>query len=73
MIETSKRFARRLLTMVESRFARLMVEVQEGRRAFLRPLLFALGAAAFGRLLAGLALSPINLATPAESRLFDSG
>jgi uncharacterized membrane protein YqjE len=54
--ETSKRFARRLLTIGENRFQLLMVEVQEERERLLRAILLALGAAAFG-LLAGGALT----------------
>jgi uncharacterized membrane protein YqjE len=56
LVETSKRFARRLLTIGENRFQLLMVEVQEERERFLRAILFALGVAAFG-LLAGVALT----------------
>ena len=56
LVETSKRFARRLLTIVENRFQLLMVEVQEERERFLRAILLALGVAAFG-LLAGVALT----------------
>jgi len=53
---TSKRFARRLLTIGENRFELLMVEVQEERVRLLRAIVLALGAAAFG-LLAGVALT----------------
>ena len=56
LVETSKRFARRLLTIGENRFQLLMVEVQEERERFLRAILLALGVAAFG-LLAGVALT----------------
>ena len=49
---TSKRFARRLLTIGENRLALLMVEVQEERVRLLRAILLALGVAALG-LLAG--------------------
>ena len=55
-VETSKRFARRLLTIGENRFELLMVEVQEERERLLRAILLALGAAAFG-LLGGMALT----------------
>jgi uncharacterized membrane protein YqjE len=53
---TSKTFARRLLTIGENRLELLAVEMQEGREHFLRALLLALGAAAFG-LLAGFTLT----------------
>ena len=56
LVETSKRFARRLLTIGENRFELLMVEVQEERERLLRAILLALGAGAFG-LLAGVALT----------------
>jgi len=56
LIETSKRFARRLLAIGENRFELLMVEVQEERQRLLKAILLALGAAAFG-LLAGMALT----------------
>ena len=56
LVETSKRFARRILTIGENRFQLLMVEVQEERERFLRAILLALGVAAFG-LLAGVALT----------------
>ena len=56
LVETSKRFARRLLTIGENRFELLMVEVQEERERLLRAILLALGVAAFG-LLAGGALT----------------
>jgi uncharacterized membrane protein YqjE len=55
-VETSKRFARRLLTIGENRFELLMLEVQEERERFLHAILLALGVAAFG-LLAGVALT----------------
>jgi len=55
-VETSKRFARRLLTLGENRFELLMVEVQEERERLLHAILLALGVAAFG-LLAGVALT----------------
>jgi uncharacterized membrane protein YqjE len=55
-VETSKRFARRLLTIGENRFELLMVEVQEERERLLHAILLALGVAAFG-LLAGVALT----------------
>ena len=56
LIETSKRFARRLLTIGENRCELLMVEVQEERERLLRAILLALGVAGFG-LLAGVALT----------------
>ena len=56
LVETSKRFVRRLLTIGENRFELLMVEVQEERERLLRAILLALGVAAFG-LLAGVALT----------------
>src|ERR1022692_3807344 len=56
LVETSKRFARRLLTIGENRFELLMLEVQEERERFLHAILLALGVAALG-LLAGVALS----------------
>ena len=56
LVDTSKRFARRLLAMGENRFELLMVEVQEERERLLRAILLALGVATFG-LLAGVALT----------------
>jgi uncharacterized membrane protein YqjE len=56
LVETSKRFARRLLTIAENRFELLMVEVQEERERLLRAILLALAVAAFG-LLAAIALT----------------
>ena len=56
LVETSKRFARRLLTIGENRFQLLMVELREQRERFLHAILLALGVAAFG-LLAGVALT----------------
>src|ERR1035438_2183326 len=53
---TSKLFARRLLTIGETRLELLTVEVQEERVRLLRAILLALGVAAFG-LLAGVALT----------------
>ena len=44
LVETPKRFARRLLTIGEARFELLMVEVQEERERLLRTILLALGA-----------------------------
>ena len=58
LVETSKRFARRLLTIGENRFELLMVEVQEERERLLRALLLALGVAVFG-FLAGVALTVV--------------
>jgi uncharacterized membrane protein YqjE len=56
LVETSKRFARRLLTIGENRFELLIVEVREERERLLHAILLALGVAAFG-LLAGIALT----------------
>ncbi len=56
LVATSKRCARRLLTIGENRFELLMVEVQEERERLLHAILLALGVAAFG-LLAGVALT----------------
>lgn len=56
LVETSKRLARRLLTIGENRLELLIVEVQEERAQLLRALLLALGVAAFG-LLAGVVLT----------------
>jgi uncharacterized membrane protein YqjE len=58
LVETSKRFARRLLTIGENRIELLMVEVQEERERLLHSILLALGVAAFG-LLAGVALTGV--------------
>lgn len=55
---TSKRFARRLLTIGENRLELLTVEVQEERERLLHAFLLALGVAAFG-LLAGIALTSL--------------
>ena len=56
LVDTSKRFARRLLAIGENRFELLMVEVQEERERLLRAILLALGVATFS-LLAGVALT----------------
>jgi uncharacterized membrane protein YqjE len=56
LVEPLKRFARRLLLIVENRFELLMVEVQEERERLLHAILLALGVAVFG-LLAGAALT----------------
>jgi uncharacterized membrane protein YqjE len=56
LVETSRRFARRLLAVGENRFELLMVEVQQERERLLRAILLALGVAAFG-LLTGVALT----------------
>ena len=56
LVQTLKRFARRLLIIGENRFELLMVEVQEERERLLRAILLALGVAAFG-LLAAIALT----------------
>ena len=55
-VETSKRFARRLMTIGENRFELLMVEVQEERERLLHAILLALALAAFA-LLAGIAFT----------------
>ena len=55
-VETSKHFARRLLTIGENRLELLMVEVQEERERLLHALLLALGVAVFV-FLAGVALT----------------
>lgn len=51
--QTSKRFARRLLTIGENRCQLLMLEVQQERERLLHALLLALGIAALGLLAAG--------------------
>ena len=56
LVDTSKRFARRLLAMGANRFELLMVEVQEERERLLRAILLALGVAALG-LLTGITLT----------------
>jgi uncharacterized membrane protein YqjE len=56
LVETSKRFARRLFGIVENRLELLLVEVQEERERLLHAILLALGVAAFG-LLAGITLT----------------
>jgi len=56
LVETSKRFARRLLTIGENRIELLMVEVQEERERLLHAILLALCMSGFG-LLAGVALT----------------
>jgi uncharacterized membrane protein YqjE len=56
LVEASKRFARRLLTIGENRFELLLVELQEERERLLRAILLALGVAALG-LLAGITLT----------------
>jgi uncharacterized membrane protein YqjE len=56
LVETSKRFARRLLIIGENRLELLMVEVQEERERVRHAFLLALGVAVFG-LLAGLTLT----------------
>lgn len=56
LTQSSKQFARRLLTIGENRLELLAVEVQEGREHLLHALLLALGVAAFG-LLASLTLT----------------
>ena len=53
---TSKRFARRMMTVGENRLELLMVEVQEERERLLHAIVLALGVAALG-LLAGVALT----------------
>jgi uncharacterized membrane protein YqjE len=56
LVETSKRFVRRLLIIGENRLELLTVEVQEARERLLHAILLALGVAAFG-LLAGITLT----------------
>src|SRR3954453_13672164 len=53
---SSKRFARRLMTIGENRLELLLVEVQEEREHLLRAIILALGIAVFG-FLAGFALT----------------
>src|ERR1035438_1109231 len=50
LVETLKRFARRLLIIGENRFELLMVEVQEERERLLRAILLALGVAGIQRI-----------------------
>jgi uncharacterized membrane protein YqjE len=56
--DATKRLAQRALVICENRVELLMVEVQEERERFLRAVLLALGAAAFG-LLAGVGLTAV--------------
>ncbi len=56
LVETSKRFARRLLIIGENRLELLMVEVQEERVLLLHATQLALAVAVFG-LLAGMTLT----------------
>jgi uncharacterized membrane protein YqjE len=56
LVEISKRFARRLLTIGENRLELLAVELQEERERLLRAILLALGVGTLG-LLAGVALT----------------
>ena len=56
LVKTSKRFARRLLTIGENRLELLMVEVQEERERLLHAILLALGVVALG-LLTGITLT----------------
>ncbi len=56
LVETSRRFVRRLLTLGGNRLELLMVEVQEERERLLHAILLALGVAALC-LLAGAALT----------------
>ena len=58
LADASKRLAQRALVICENRLELLMAEVQEERERFLRAVLLALGAAAFG-LLAGVGLTAI--------------
>lgn len=57
-VASSKRFARRLITIGEGRFELLLVEVKEERDRLLRAILLALGVAALG-LLAGVAFTAV--------------
>jgi len=52
LLETSKRFARRLLAAGENRFELLMVELQEGHERLLCAILLAVGVGTFGLLAA---------------------
>src|ERR1041385_2585546 len=54
--DSSKHFARRLLTIGENRLELLLVEVQEERERLLHAILLALGVAVFG-FLAGVAVT----------------
>ena len=65
LVETSKRFARRLRSSGENRSELLMVEVQDDRERLLRANLLALGVAAFG-LLTGVALTGQPISRPPE-------
>jgi len=56
LVETSKRLARRLLTIGENRFELLMVEAQQERQRLLHAILLGVGVISFG-LLAGVALT----------------
>jgi uncharacterized membrane protein YqjE len=56
LAESSKHFAKSLLTIGENRLELLAVEVQEGRERLLQAVIFALAVAAFG-LLAGMTLT----------------
>ena len=56
LVETSKRFARRLFTTGENRFELLLVELQEERERLQHAIMLALGVAALG-LLAGVTLT----------------
>ena len=58
LADASRRLAQRALVICENRIELLMLEVQEERERFLRAVLLALGAAAFG-LLAGVGLTAI--------------
>ena len=59
---SSRRLARRLVTIGENRLELLMVELQEERERFVRAILLALGVAAFG-LLTGTALTGLIVVT----------
>lgn len=67
--QTSKRFARRLLTIGENRCQLLMVEVQEERERLLHSLLLALGIAALGLLAGGAFTGAIVVLLWETSRL----
>jgi uncharacterized membrane protein YqjE len=56
LVDTSKRFAQRLLIIGENRLELLMVEVQEERERLRHAFFLAFGVAAFG-LMAGLTLT----------------
>jgi uncharacterized membrane protein YqjE len=60
IVDSSKQFARRLITIGENRLELLMVEVQEERERLLHAMFLALGVTAFG-FLAFLALNIVTV------------